>query len=89
MVFEEWLKTKQGIACKDDRTHCKNPYLTNRLYSAFNAGIEEGEEGTRLQKTCEWYEQKLRDLRRQNKLLSRENNKLKKSATLNLESKEN
>lgn len=36
--FEKWLLTESGTRCSDDKEIVKNPYLTNRLFWAFNAG---------------------------------------------------
>lgn len=36
--FKEWLKSPHGKSCSDDSEIVKNPYLTNRLWWAFQAG---------------------------------------------------
>lgn len=41
MTFEEWLKTASGRSCLS-RPVPEGPYLQNRLWWAFQAGLEEG-----------------------------------------------
>ena len=36
--FDQWLLTEKGIKCSNDKVIIKNPYLTNRLFYAFDAG---------------------------------------------------
>lgn len=50
----------------------KQPYLKNRLYWAFEAGVESGEHDARLQKSLEWYESQLKELRKEKRNLIKE-----------------
>lgn len=70
MTFDEWLKTKNGIESNDEQgIPIGQPYLRNRLWWAFEAGVESGEQDRRLQTTLEWYEGKLRECRTRNRKL--------------------
>lgn len=62
--FEEWIKTDNGQKANNFSTLTGQVYLYNRLYHAYSAGMStQYEETTRLQKTIEWYEKQLRELR--------------------------
>lgn len=62
--FEEWIKTVNGQKSNNYRTLTGPEYLYNRLYHAYSAGMDtQYEETIRLQKTIEWYEKQLRELR--------------------------
>lgn len=63
MTFEQWCKTDSGKKSLDFQTlrgPSPHQYLKNRLYHAFHARDNEVEA---LQKTIEWYEEKLKKLR--------------------------
>lgn len=79
MTFNEWLETDGGKAANSALSYWRDaqPYLQNRLYWAFEAGVESGEHDRRLQATIDWYEIKIRALRTDNNALRKENKMLK------------
>jgi hypothetical protein len=62
MTFAEWLKTDHG---KESMTYPVTDikYLHNRLWWAFEAGVESGELDRRLQETLQWYESKIKEMK--------------------------
>lgn len=72
MTFEEWLDTPHGKKSNDTDILTRpeyGPFLRNRLWNAFEAGLLSHYGVHRLELTLEWYEIKLRDLRKENKKL--------------------
>lgn len=62
--FYLWLDSESGKKANDFTTLTAQEYLTNRLYHAFYAGKNlECEKCQQLQKTIEWYEAKLKELK--------------------------
>lgn len=80
-AFNEWIESDAGKK-SNSPFDGKQPYLGNRLYHAFDAGVVEGEKGHRLQSTIDWYEIRMKELRQRNTRLVRELNKLKKAAEI-------
>lgn len=79
MTFEEWLETEDGKRSMDLSAPVVQPYLRNRLWWAFEAGVKSGLNDFRLQKTLEWYENERSELKSRNSALAKELNALKKS----------
>lgn len=74
MTFNEWINTEHGKKCSDidiliNPEHVE--YFHNRLYHAFEAGLNSHSGVDRLQLTIEWYERKLVELTKENKRLKR------------------
>jgi predicted small metal-binding protein len=69
--FKEWLKTKSGGLCNDLSTLDEQPYLENRLHSAFEAGFECHEAFKRMNGH-------IKELHHEIKILKNYNNKLKR-----------
>lgn len=58
--FNEWLKTDCGVKCNEFSSLTGQPYLENRLYHAYSAGmIDEYNRNKTLQATIDWYEQRV------------------------------
>lgn len=66
MTFEEWIKSTDGI--ESMKFPVTDPvYLRNRLWYAFNAGVNDNAEVKRLQSTIDWYEGTLKTIKTENK----------------------
>lgn len=63
--FDEWLKTKNGLSCNDDSKLIKKPYLTNRLYWAYQAGNDANPQFNNMQKALKNAYKKISDLRKE------------------------
>lgn len=64
MTFEEWILTDAGKRSNDSSTfRCEQPYLRNRLYHAFEAGVVSGDHDERLYKTLQYYNETVKKLR--------------------------
>lgn len=82
MTFEEWLKTEHGVNCNHQASMVNKssvqPYLRNRLWWAFEAGVNSGECDRRLKNALAYCEKNAAALKIRNRKLVREMNKLKK-----------
>lgn len=77
MTFEEWLMTDEGKRCNDPYqwTVCQ-PYLKNRLYRAFEAGVVSAEHDERLYKTLQYYNETVKNLKAEIRALKKANKEL-------------
>ena len=73
MDFEKWINSKEGKSCNDLSTLKSQPYLRNRLWWAFMAGVEFGENPTisKMQKVINDAHRKIGELRKENELLKK------------------